>query len=65
MGYRVVIDQDECMSAGKCLTAAPTGFAFDDDELAVVLPGAEQLDDATLERVAAACPGQAITLERA
>lgn len=62
MPYDVTIDQDECMSTGKCINAAPTGFAFDDDELAVVLPGASDLDDTTLEKIAAACPGQAITL---
>jgi len=62
MPYDVTIDRDECMSAGKCLNAAPAGFALDDEELAVVLPEARQLDDALLERVAAACPGQAITL---
>lgn len=62
MGYRVVIDRDECVSAGKCVASAPGYFRFDDDELAVVDTTAPAPDDATLLRIARACPSQAISL---
>jgi len=65
MALRIEIDQDECISGGKCVTSAPEGFGFDDDELAVVLPGASQIDDDRLRRIAANCPSQAITLHPA
>lgn len=56
------IDRDECMSSGKCLTAAPEAFALDDDDLAVVLDGITELDETRLRRIAADCPTQAILL---
>jgi ferredoxin len=62
MGYRVVIDQDECVSAGKCVATAPGFFRFDDNELATVDVSAEAPDDATLIRIARTCPSQAISL---
>ena len=34
MTYRVEIVTDDCMSSGKCVADFPTGFGFDDDELA-------------------------------
>lgn len=62
MGYRVVIDQDECVSAGKCVAAAPELFRFDEHELATIDPDGRAPDDATLLRIARACPSQAIAL---
>jgi len=62
MAVRVEIDQDACLSAGKCISRAPDGFAFDEDELAVTLEGVDRIDEATLRRVAAECPGAAITV---
>lgn len=62
MGYRVVIDQDECVSAGKCVATAPGYFRFDDDELATVDESAPPPDDSTLVRIARTCPSQAISL---
>jgi ferredoxin len=62
VAYRVEIDTDECMSAGKCVADNPGAFGFDDDELATVLPGAAQLDDAALLTAARRCPSGAISL---
>jgi ferredoxin len=62
MGYRVVIDQDECVSAGKCVASAPGFFRFDDDELATIDPSAAAPDDVALVRIARTCPSQAISL---
>jgi ferredoxin len=62
MGYRVVIDTDECVSAGKCVATAPSYFRFDDNELATVDPTGQVPDDATLLRIARSCPSQAIAL---
>lgn len=61
---QVFIDRDECASAGRCVSAAPAVFAFDDDELATVRPDADLPDDDTLVRLARNCPNGAIHLRR-
>ena len=60
MAYRVTIDQDECMSVGRCVADFPAGFGFDEDELAMVLPGVGELSDQQLLRAARNCPSRAI-----
>ena len=60
MGYRVEIDQEECMSSGRCVADYPAAFAFDDDELATVLPTVGNLTDQHLLRAARNCPSRAI-----
>ena len=62
MAYRVTIDQDECMSVGRCVADFPAGFGFDDDELAMVLPSAAGLSDHQLLRAARNCPSRAIAV---
>jgi ferredoxin len=62
MGYEVVVDGNECISAGKCVAAAPAFFAFDADEIAIVRADAQPLDDAVLLRIARACPSGAVRL---
>ncbi len=62
MAYRVEIDQDECMSSGRCVADFPETFGFDDDELAVVRPEAAGLDDRQLLRAARNCPSRAIAV---
>ncbi len=61
---QVWIDRDECVSAGRCVSAAPQVFVFDDDELATVRPDAELPDDDALMRLARNCPNGAIHLRR-
>ena len=62
MAYRVEIDQDECMSSGRCVADYPAAFAFDDDELATVLPTVGNLTDQQLLRAARNCPSRAINV---
>lgn len=62
MAYRVHVEKDLCVSAGKCVGDAPDAFAYDADELAEVLPGAAALPDERLLRLARQCPGRAIIL---
>lgn len=62
MAYRVTIDQDECMSVGRCVADFPAGFGFDDEELATVLPTVGELDDRQLLRAARNCPSRAIAV---
>lgn len=62
MTLQVRIDQDLCMSSGKCVADEPEAFGFDEEELSVVLPGATSLSEERLRRAARMCPGQAIIL---
>ncbi len=62
MGYEVVVDSDQCVSAGKCVASAPGFFVFDDDELATIDPNGPRPDDAALIRITRSCPSEAITL---
>lgn len=62
MGYEVIIDSDECISAGKCAAAAPKFFGFEDDEIAIVLTDGVPPADDVLVRIARACPSGAIKL---
>lgn len=61
---QIRIDQSECVSAGRCVAAAPDLFHFDDDELAVVDEQASLPDDDTVIRIARACPNGAIHVVR-
>lgn len=62
MGYTVEIDREACIGAGACVSDAPNGFAFDEENIAVVKPGVAELDDDRLLLVARACPATAILL---
>ena len=62
MPYRIEIDQDNCLSSGRCVAEAPLAFGFDDEQLAVVLDGATNLEEARALRIARACPNGAIHL---
>ena len=62
MTYKVEVDQDLCISSGKCVSDLPTVFAFDEDQLATVTGTDHAIDDVRLLRLARNCPGQAISL---
>lgn len=62
MAYDVTVRQDDCISAGRCVAAAPDLFEFDDDDIARVIPAGPRPDDATLLRIAQDCPNLAIDL---
>jgi ferredoxin len=60
----VLVDTEECVSAGRCVGAAPGFFVFDDDELATVDPNGPRPSDEVLMRIARQCPSGAIRLRR-
>jgi ferredoxin len=60
VAYRVEIDQELCISSGKCVGDEPAVFGFDDDELAVVIDPDHGLEKQRLLRIARNCPGQAV-----
>lgn len=60
--HKIVVDRKACISAATCVVTAPKAFALDDEEIAVVLEGAEELDDNQLLVAAQSCPTQAIIL---
>ena len=62
MAYRIEIDQDLCVSSGKCVGDLPAVFGFDADQLAIVVDGHPSVDDARVFHVARNCPGEAIRL---
>ncbi|MGA0877766.1 MAG: ferredoxin [Ilumatobacteraceae bacterium] len=62
--YEVVVDQEECVSAGKCVASPGGFFVFDSDQIATIDPMARKPDDDTLLRIARACPSGAIRLRR-
>ncbi len=62
MAYEVRLDQDECVSAGKCVASAPGFFVFDDVELATIDSDGRRPGDDQLLRIARACPSGAISV---
>lgn len=62
MTYRVRVNKDLCISSGKCVSDEPAAFAFDDQELAEVLPGVRQVSDEDLLQIARNCPSRAIEI---
>lgn len=62
MGYTVKIDREACIGSGACVSDSPKAFAFDEENIAVVQPGAADLSDDRLLMVARACPVTAILL---
>jgi ferredoxin len=63
-GLEVIVDTDECVSAGRCVGSAPGFFVFDEDELATVDASGPRPSDDVLLRIARQCPSGAITLRR-
>lgn len=61
-GYDVVVDQEECVSAGKCVASAGGYFVFDADQIVDIDHAGAKPDDQTLLRIARACPSGAIRL---
>lgn len=61
--YTVILDADECVSAGKCVASAPGFFVFDPDQIATLDESGPRPDDETLLRIARACPSGAIRLQ--
>lgn len=63
MGYRLSIDNDICLSSGRCVADLPGVFRFDADELAELIPAAElPADTGLLGAAVRNCPSGAIRL---
>lgn len=59
---RVKVDRDLCIGVGNCTAYAPTVFALDEENKAVVLDPSS-VDDNTVLEAAESCPANAITVE--
>ena len=56
------MDRNLCIGVGNCVVFAPTVFAFDEENKAIVLDPAS-VDDDTLLAAAESCPENAIIIE--
>jgi ferredoxin len=61
---RVVVDLNRCQSYGQCVYAAPTVFRMHGDESLEYDYAPDEVLRRQVERAAAACPVQAISLGR-
>lgn len=59
---RVRVERDLCLGVGNCVAFAPTVFALDEENKAVVLDPAS-VDEATIMEAAESCPELAIIVE--
>ena len=61
---RLVVDLNRCQSYGQCVFAAPTVFRWHGEESLEYAYGPDEALRPQVERAAAACPVQAISLGR-
>jgi len=59
---KVRVDRDLCIGVSNCVAYAPTVFALDEENKAVVLDPSS-VDDQTLLEAAESCPENAIIVE--
>ena len=59
---KVKVDRDLCIGVGNCVAFAPTVFALDEENKAIVLDP-PSVDDDTLLEAAESCPENAIIIE--
>jgi ferredoxin len=62
MDYTARVDRELCIGAAACVEDGPDAFGFDEEHIAVVLPGAAEQTDGKLLEIARACPATAILL---
>lgn len=60
--YAIKVDKEACIGAGTCVVISPKAFELNEENIAVVKPGATELDDNQLFMAAQSCPTQAIHL---
>ena len=65
MTMRVVVDLNRCQGYGQCFFLAPGAFELHGEEVLMYDPGPGEPQRAAVLRAAAACPVQAILVERA
>ena len=59
---KVRVDRDLCVGVGNCVVYAPTVFALNEDNKAILLDPSSVNDDTILE-AAQSCPASAIIIE--
>lgn len=59
---KVKVDRDLCIGVGNCIAFAPTVFALDEENKAIVLDPSS-VDGDTLLEAAESCPENAIIIE--
>lgn len=59
---KIVIDRNACIGSATCIVIAPDALELDDKGIAVLKPGAENVDAETLIASAKSCPTMAISL---
>jgi ferredoxin len=64
MTMRVVVDLNRCQGYGQCFFLAPDVFELRGEEALMYDPGPGETQRAAVLRAAAACPVQAIMVER-
>ncbi len=62
MGHSVRIDKQGCLASGRCVSAAPDAFGWDEDHLGDVRPGATSLTPERLVTIARNCPSLSISV---
>jgi ferredoxin len=62
---RIVVDLNRCQGYGQCVFLAPTVFELRGEEALMCDPGPEETQRLPVIRAAAACPVQAIRLQKA
>jgi ferredoxin len=64
MGMRIVVDLNKCQSYAQCIYAAPTVFRMHGEESLEFDYAPDDALREQVERAAAACPVQAILIDR-
>jgi ferredoxin len=64
LGMRIVVDLNRCQGYGQCVFLAPSVFELHGEEALMYDPGPDEEQLIPVVRAAAACPVQAIRVER-
>ncbi len=62
MSDGVRVDKQGCLASGRCVSAAPDAFGWDEDGLADVRAGAASLSREQLVAIARNCPSLSIAI---
>jgi ferredoxin len=64
VSLRAQVDEDLCISSGRCVLEGPGSFEFSEEQIAHAVDGAQGLGEVSLLKIARGCPASAITLFR-
>lgn len=60
---KVTVDEETCIGCGVCVSVCPDVFEMNDDNVAIVIDGADCEGSGCCEEAAENCPVQAIVVE--